>query len=154
MTKMIKLGLPIVVCLALGFLSSLFQREALKNWYPFLKKSPLTPPDGVFPIAWTALYVCMGWSLGLILNTGLPDRKFFVWLFAAQLLFNVAWSLTFFYFKYPPGGLITIVILEIMILCYAVLAWSLRRASSILFLPYAAWVGFATYLNFYIVMNN
>ena len=43
-------ALAVVVCLALGWVASMLQREALAEWYPSLAKSPLTPPGVVFPV--------------------------------------------------------------------------------------------------------
>lgn len=148
------LALAVLACFATGFIASRFQLEALASWYPHLHKSPLTPPNWVFPVAWSALYVCMGLSIGLIIASGGADKGFFIKLFAAQLFFNFIWSIAFFYWKSPLAGLVVIAVLAVLIVLYAATAYSSYRASALLFLPYIAWVAFAAYLNVYIVLRN
>ena len=148
------LAFAVLACFATGFIASRFQLEALASWYPQLHKSPLTPPNWVFPAAWSALYVCMGLSIGLIITSGGADKVFFIKLFAAQLFFNFIWSIAFFYWKSPLGGLAVIAVLAALIVLYAVTAYPAYRVSSLLFLPYIAWVVFAAYLNVYIVLRN
>ena len=43
----------VLTCLIMGYSSSLFQVESMHTWYPYINKSPLTPPNIAFPIAWT-----------------------------------------------------------------------------------------------------
>jgi tryptophan-rich sensory protein len=64
------------------------------------------------------------------------------------------WSISFFYLQNPLLGLINIILLEGVIIYYAVKTYREFRVSSILFIPYILWVWFATYLNLYILMNN
>ena len=70
MRKFLCYAIPIALCFAIGLLGSLLQSSALVEWYPYLVKSPLTPPAIAFPIAWTALYVLVGASLGAMLVKG------------------------------------------------------------------------------------
>ena len=57
---------PIALCMSVGFSASLFQREAIAEWYPFLNKPVLTPPNGAFPIVWGILYILIGISLDTV----------------------------------------------------------------------------------------
>lgn len=144
----------IVLCLATGFIASRFQLDALANWYPQLNKSPLTPPNWAFPLAWSVLYVCMGLSIALVVVSGTPDAGYFIKLFTAQLFFNFIWSFAFFYYQNPLAGLVVIAILLVLIALYTMQAFALHRVSALLFIPYVLWVGFASYLNLYIVLRN
>ena len=154
MKRILSYLIPVVLCFAVGFTASLFQAQALENWYPLLDKSPLNPPDIAFPIAWSILYLCMGFSIGIIIDAGRQDRGYFISLFAVQLFFNFMWSILFFYFRNPLLGFVNICILEILIIFYAVRAYPAYRTSALLFVPYSVWVGFAAYLNLYILANN
>ena len=64
MRKALNIIIPILVCFLVGLSASYFQADAIKNWYPTLIKPAVTPPNIVFPIAWSIIYVCMGLSIG------------------------------------------------------------------------------------------
>ncbi len=145
----------VVICLIVGAVSRMTHETAMDVWYPFLKKSPLNPPDIVFPIVWGILYVLMGISVGIIYNSDKsPARSRMLWVFGIQLALNYVWNLFFFYMQSPTWGLVIMPVLVGMAIWYFWDAWHVRRASAWLFLPYVLWMCFATYLNLYIVLNN
>lgn len=154
MKKKLQILIPILICFFVGFIGSCFQADAISNWYPYLNKPDLTPPNIVFPIAWSILYVLMGVSIGLIMNSNSRKKKYFVKIFLLQLFLNFTWSVSFFYFQSPIAGLVNIVLLEIVIIYYALSVYPIRRLSTLLFVPYVLWVSFASYLNFYILLYN
>lgn len=154
MRKVLSIIIPILVCFLVGFTASYFQADAIKNWYPTLIKPALTPPNIVFPIAWSILYLCMGISIGLIINSAIEQKRFFVKAFIMQLFFNFTWSIGFFYFQNPLIGFINILLLDIFVINYTLKSYPVSKASSILFIPYVAWLLFATYLNGYILIYN
>lgn len=132
----------------------MLQADSVKNWYPYLNKSNLTPPDAVFPIAWTLLYIMMGLSIGLILISDSSIKARLKGLFILQLVLNFTWCMVFFRMQNPLGGMICILMLVGVILWYTITAWSVRRSSALLFIPYFLWVCFASYLNWYILLHN
>lgn len=146
--------IPVLICFGVGLTASYFQSDAIQNWYPTLKKPLLTPPDIVFPIAWSILYLCMGISIGLIIDSASKRIRPLIKLFAFQLFFNFTWSITFFYFENPLVGFINIIILDVLVINYAIKSYPERKASAYLFIPYIIWVLFATYLNGYIMIYN
>lgn len=154
MKKVVIIVIAALICVAVGWVSSLFQTEALSYWYPTLDKPALTPPDIVFPIAWTTLYILMGISIGLIIANNTLGKNFIVGLFAVQLLFNFLWSIGFFYLQNPLLGLMVIIILDILVAYYILRTYPVNKVSSLLFVPYLAWILFATYLNAYIFAYN
>lgn len=154
MKKIANIFIPVFLCFFVGFLSAQFQQDSIANWYPLLNKPSLTPPNIVFPIAWSILYLLMGLSIGFILNSDTSRKKFFVILFAAQLFLNFTWSIVFFYFQNPLIGLVNIILLDALLIYYAFKAYSAVKISSILFIPYILWVSFASYLNLYIFLYN
>ena len=119
-----------------------------------LDKPALTPPNIVFPIAWSVIYLCIGISAGLILSGDSPRKKRLIALFCVQLLFNFAWSVAFFYFRSPLAGLVDILILDALVAAYVVQSRRASKAASALFVPYVLWLLFATYLNTYILVCN
>lgn len=145
---------PVVICFVVGFTASYFQKDAIANWYPYLNKPSLTPPNMVFPIAWSIIYLCMGISIGLILMSNSTMQKPLLTIFCIQLLLNFAWSMLFFYYRNPLLGMIDILLLDVVVTIFAVKSYPVNMASSMLFWPYIVWIYFATYLNGYILMKN
>ena len=154
MKRLLILFACVLVCLLSGFIAGRLQTDALVSWYPLLNKSPLTPPNIAFPIAWSLLYIAMGLSLGLILATPGPRKPFFIALFALQLFLNFIWSIAFFACQSPLSAFVIILLLIAAIVYYALRAYGSYRTSALLFVPYILWVVFAAYLNLYIVLNN
>ena len=151
MRKFFAYFIPVVLAFAIGALGSYIQIEALDEWYPFLVKSPLTPPAIVFPIAWGVLYLLMGISVGTMLVRG--DMSVVrLWLF--QLLLNFLWSVCFFALRSPFVGLLVILSLDVAVFAYILYAANRRAIAAWLFVPYLLWLIFATYLNGYIYINN
>lgn len=143
-----------VLSVAVGLAAGFLQADSLKEWYPYLAKPALTPPDWVFPLAWTTLYILMGVSIGLARNGAQPGIAGLTRIFLAQLAVNFLWSAGFFYLRSPFAGLILITVLFLLLLLYAWKSKAIDRTSFYLFIPYIIWVGFAWYLNFYIFLHN
>ena len=74
--------------------------------------------------------------------------------FFVQLLLNVLWTLVFFGFQFPLGGIYTIIFLWVFILITAIKFFFINRVAGYLMIPYLIWVSFASILNAYIVQLN
>lgn len=146
--------LPTLLCFVLGGIAAVLQTGALAEWYPFLIKPALTPPNAAFPIAWSIIYLCMGISAGLILTSRARSRRKVMTCWYVQLGFNFLWSILFFTFRSPLLGMIDIVVLDALVICYIVRSARVRSAAAWLFVPYLCWILFATYLNAYILVFN
>lgn len=99
MNKIIPVLVAVIICFSVGVMASYFQVDAIQTWYPFLNKPLLTPPNFIFPIVWSILYLCMGILIGLIWNAKHTKRKILRWLFSFQLLLNFNGVFTFSTFK-------------------------------------------------------
>lgn len=151
MKRFLVYTIPAILCLAVGMIGSYVQGPALEQWYPTLVKSPLTPPSILFPIAWTILYILMGISISILIDRG--DMSLVrLWLF--QLIVNFLWSVAFFALHSPLAGLIVILVLDVLVFTYTIYAFGRSTAAGWLFVPYMAWLLFATYLTGYIYLNN
>ena len=146
----------ILICQAAGFLGALFTMQSVKTWYVGLVKPPLTPPSWLFGPVWTALYVMMAVALWLIWKSeNSENRKQLMIIFFTQLYLNAMWTPLFFGSHLILLALINIIVLLIVIVIFIVRALPEYRAASLLMLPYALWVGFATYLNAgFFFLNN
>lgn len=151
MKKFIAYPIAIAVCLGVGYLSSLMQTEALREWYPTVVKSPLSPPNMVFPIVWTALYILMGLSLGECFRTN-NMRAVLPWVL--QLVANFLWTLFFFRLRDPLLGLVDLLLLIVLTIWYMSSASRTSSGAGWLMVPYLLWLLFATYLNWYVYANN
>lgn len=126
-----------------------FTRIGLGEWYGGLPRPFLTPPDSVFPVVWTILYIAMALSFGRYLNSEFPSADTGgKTLFIVQLLLQIAWCYAFF-----AKGLIGMAFFIIVILDYTVykLIQNFTRVDKYaawLLYPYFWWLAFATFLNF------
>lgn len=69
-------------------------------WYMALKKPSYNPPNWVFPIVWTTIYLCMGVSSYLILREGgWAVQSIPMAFYGIQILLNFAWSPLFFHLR-------------------------------------------------------
>ena len=123
-------------------------------WYDELIKPALTPPGWIFTPVWLTLYLMIavaGWLLWNKVHS-LKNPAMICW--GGQLIINAAWSWLFFGLQSPGLALMDITVLLILIVSFIRLAWPVSKTSSLLFVPYALWVGFAAYLNLGIVVLN
>ena len=116
MKKIAAYLIPVLACFAVGISASFFQASSIAEWYPTLTKPTLTPPNIVFPIAWSVLYLCMGLSLGRLIVR--RQHKGIIRLWVLQLIANFLWSILFFTLRNPLAGFIDIVLLNILVGLY------------------------------------
>jgi tryptophan-rich sensory protein len=125
--------------LLLGFLT------APGEWYAGLAKPSFNPPGWIFGPVWTVLYVLIavaGWRIWQRDRTGWPIKLWWV-----QLVLNFLWTPLFFAAHRIGLGLVVILLLLAAILTFIAMAWRQDRVAALLFVPYAAWVAFASVLN-------
>ena len=131
-----------------------------KDWYKNLNKSKLTPPDYVFGIVWSFLYLFMFIAfLLVVLETKKSnyDKKIFnlsVTFFSIQLFFNLAWTQLFFRMKNPKGSLIDIILTIKFTALTIYYFYQINYIAAALLVPYFIWISFASYLNLHIVLKN
>jgi len=121
-------------------------------WYEALQKPWFNPPNWLFGPAWTVLYILIaivGWRIWERERSG---RLMVVWWL--QLALNFLWSPVFFGAQQIGWALVVVLGMLSAVLAFIALAWNRDRTSAVLFLPYAAWVAFATLLNASIFLLN
>lgn len=125
------------------------------EWYAQLEKPSFNPPGFVFGPVWTLIYLLAAFAAFLAWRDMRGShRRTVLWLFAANAALNFVWTALFFGAKSPWAAAIEIIPLLGTILA---LIWMLRpwnRAASNALIPYAAWVSFATVLNWTIAVQN
>ncbi|MFO0910020.1 MAG: TspO/MBR family protein [Isosphaeraceae bacterium] len=75
-------------------------------------------------------------------------------LFSVQLVLNVLWSCIFFGLHRPGLAFAEVLLLWVTILATTVLFWRRSKVAGLLFVPYLAWVTFASVLNWAIWRLN
>lgn len=153
-SKLKTYAVSILIALAVGGLSALFTNMGMEN-YKMAHKPALTPPEIVFPIVWTVLFVFMGISSARIWLA--PFSRFKnqgLILYGLQLFFNFVWSLLFFNLQAYGFAFFWLVILWLLILLMILSFWKTDRPAAVLQIPYLLWVTFAGYLNLMIAILN
>lgn len=142
--------------LLLGFLSGRSVPVGADSaWYVALIKPEITPPNWLFPVAWTTLYVLMGFALAMILHArGAKGRGLAIALFIAQLVLNLIWTPLFFGAHHISLALIDLVALLAIAIVTTILFGRIRTVAAWLMLPYLVWVSFAGVLNWRIGQLN
>lgn len=121
-------------------------------WYEALAKPTWTPPNWVFPVAWTALYVMIGVAGWLVYERQGFSAALAVWLVA--LLLNGLWSYLMFGQHQIGLAAADLTALWVAVLAFVILTWPDDRAASLLFVPYLAWISYAGALNLAILRMN
>lgn len=155
MRSILKLVACFVLCFFVAWLGSVATMAKIPSWYANLSKPSFTPPNYVFPIVWNILYALMAISLWRLLQSHAGTlRNRAIALFLLQLAVNLAWSWIFFGAESIRGGLATILVLDALVAWTIFAAWKVDRFAAALLLPYLAWIGYASALNFEIFRLN
>ena len=148
--RIVYIAISVLVCLVIGFLSSIATQSSVNDWYVTLSKPSFTPPNYLFAPVWTALYIMMGIAAGLVWSKGYHHVwvKTALYHFVFQLLLNALWSIVFFGLKNPFGGMIVILALLTMIILTIKWFGVISKPAALLMVPYVLWVAFASALNY------
>lgn len=121
-------------------------------WYEGLAKPPFNPPNWVFAPVWFALYVMIaiaGWRIWMIDPNSTAMKLWF-----AQMALNWAWSPIWFIGQMLWPAFAVIVAILALIVAFILVAAKHDKIAAGLFVPYLAWVSFATLLNLSIAILN
>lgn len=144
----IALLLSFLAVIVISVIGSFFTDTS--GWYESVKPS-ITPPNFVFPIVWTTLFMLMAVAIyfAYVNATKTQKQKVIIW-FAVNLILNVLWSFLFFGMHLPKLAFINLLLLWLSILIIINLCWKISKISSWLLVPYLLWVSFAGILNYLI----
>lgn len=142
--------------LVAGWIGSQFTITQIPTWYASLDKPFFNPPSWVFGPVWTFLYILMGTSLYLIIQSKSEKkakRKAIIF-FVIQLVLNTFWSIIFFGLHAIGVSILEILVLWGVILACIIYTRRVSKVGSYLMYPYIAWVSFATLLTISIYFLN
>lgn len=90
-----------VATAAAAVVGSVSSRKGVQDWYPALRKPAYVPPNAVFPIAWTTLYVDIAATSAAVIDRFRADgeagkARAYAAALGANLVLNAGWSWVFF----------------------------------------------------------
>lgn len=122
------------------------------EWYASLTKPSFTPPDWMFPVAWSIIYLLLAWA-GYRL-TLIPDAQPVLALWAAQIALNTLWTPVFFGAHRIFAAMLILLLLWLVAVAMLVLAMRLDVITGLILFPYVVWLCVAAALNFSILRHN
>ena len=142
MTKYLSLIPFIILVLAAASTGAQFMPGA---WYAALNKPAWTPPDWLFPVAWTVLYLMIAIAGWLAWRAGGVGPAIIIW--TVGLALNALWSYLMFGRHDITLALVDVALLWVATAAFIVASWQLAPTAAYLFIPYLLWVSFAAALN-------
>jgi len=121
----------------------------LGPWYQSLQQPTWKPADAAFGTIWTTIFsLCAlsGWGAWQ-LSQNRKQKIRIVVLFAFNGALNLLWSWLFFQQHRPDWALIELYALWASVLFLIMGVWRISKTSSLMLLPYLAWVTVAGFLN-------
>ena len=139
----------IIIVVLVASVGSLFTRDAVNSDWYLDNKPTITPPNYVFPIAWTVIYVLIALSLYLVfVSKKSKDRKILIKWFIINLMFNLLWSVFFFGMRLPLLSFADLLLMLITIVGILTYSWKVDKKVTYIMIPYFLWVSFAGILNY------
>ncbi len=132
----------LAACCAAAATGSMFSPGA---WYRGLDKPSWTPPDWVFPVAWSVLYLLAALAAARV--AGMEGNAHGMAFWAMQIAFNTLWTPVFFGLRRIKAAFFIMIGLWIGVAGTMVSFWALDWVSGLMFVPYLIWVTIAGALN-------
>ena len=115
------------------------------DWYKTLNKPSWTPPDWVFPVAWTTIYLLISFAGARVAMMEGSGYALAFW--AMQAAFSTLWTPVFFGLRRLKGALLVMAPLWVAVLGATVSIFALDVWAGLAFVPYMVWVTVAAALN-------
>ena len=122
------------------------------EWYDNLSKPSWNPPNWLFPVVWTFLYIAM--SVAAARVGAREGSAYALAFFAMQIAFNTLWTPIFFGLKRMRTALVVMVFLWTAVAACVVTFWQIDLIAGLLFVPYLIWVSVAGALNYSVWQLN
>ncbi|PAA94303.1 hypothetical protein BOX15_Mlig030055g1, partial [Macrostomum lignano] len=136
-----------------GAVGSIVTGKQLKDWYLKLNKPPWTPPNWVFPPMWIFLYSCIGFASWIVfLHVGFQNVG--MYLYAAQLALNWAWSPLFFGAHWVALAALDMMAMIGLSIACGIEFYQVNHVAGALIVPYLLWLSLALSINVYVYFYN
>lgn len=153
--KIGNLVLWLIIFQLIGFLLGRLTQNNIATWYQSLHKSVWNPPEIVFPIVWSILYVMIalaGWSLWQYRQESRARLALFF--YVIQVLMNWTWTPIFFHWHFIGLGFFLIILMVLFTLITILITRKKYLFATLMLIPYWLWLWFAAYLNYFIWIHN
>lgn len=147
-----KLAVSIAISLGTGLLSALLTLGNFKAYSALLQ--PPMPPEWLFPVVWTILYILMGVSVYLVYESDAEEKYIGLAVYVLQLIFNFLWLIIFFNIGNLLFAFVWLVFLWVLVLAMTISFYKVNKTAGLLQLPHLLWVTFAGYLNIALYILN
>ena len=158
-TKTKQLAICTLLPLATGALSSFLTKDDMIAFRAAIKPA-LYPPEFVFPIVWTVLFLLMGIASYRIIrahkknDTAIYRVRIAIAYYVLQPAVNFLWPLVFFQYQaYWLAFAVLVVLIYIVLRTYYAFS-AIDRFAGYYLLPYLVWLVFAGYLNVAVAILN
>ncbi len=145
--------IAVMIPLFIGFLAGALTSDA-QQIYKTMEKPSFSPPAVVFPIVWTILYILMGVSYYIIIESESERKEKAVKIYFTQLLLNFFWSIIFFNVQNYLAAFIWILFLIAAVIAMIVVFFHIKKLAAYLQVPYLIWILFASVLNLAVYRLN
>jgi translocator protein len=119
------------------------------QWYAELRKPRWTPPNWVFPVVWTTLYLLI--AIAATRVAGNPQATAF---WALQIALNTLWTPIFFGQHQLRAAFGVMVCLWAAVAATMISFFMVDLIAGLMFVPYLIWVTIAATLNFAVIRLN
>ncbi len=139
-----------LVTIAVAVIGSQFTSSGLGSWYRSINLRSWTPPGSVIGLVWTTIFTLSTISALILWNTPSAKAKLplLAGIFLLNGILNVLWSYLFFSQHQIVAAIFEAILLDLTVIALVILAWPISRLASVLLMPYAVWVAFASYLTY------
>lgn len=142
-------GLFILTCGAAATTGAVFPPG---KWYETLAKPSWTPPDWVFPLAWTSIYLLISFAGARV--AVLDGNAYAMAFWAMQAGFSTLWTPVFFGLRRMKGALLVMIPLWASVAGCVITHFQLDTWAGLAFVPYLIWVSVAAALNLSVARLN
>lgn len=147
-TLLVSIIIPVFLGSFVGFLTAPF------NNYTSLQQPWFAPPAILFSIVWTVLYILMGISCYLIIESDSTEKNEALLIYGVQLIVNLFWSIWFFVFQFYLFSFFWILLLIVLVAIMIKKFYDISKVSAYLQVPYFLWLIFASILNLFVYFLN
>ncbi len=143
----------ILLALSVGGLSAIFTIKGMP-YYETQQKPFFSPPEALFPIVWTILYILMGIGAAMVWQSRSPEKGKALLLYGIQLAVNFFWSVIFFGLHQYFFAFLWLLLLIGLIIRMIQAFGKVNKTAAKLQIPYLLWCCFAAVLNFAVWFLN
>ena len=137
---------------AAAVVGSVASREGVQGWYTKIRKPGYVPPNAVFPIAWTTLYVDIAATSAAAIDRFRADgqdakARAYIAALGTNLVLNAGWSWVFFAKRQLGPSVVVAALLAASSADLARRAGDADLKLGAALAPYPLWCSFATVMS-------